>query len=105
MEATHALSFSAAERSAIQDLADSFGADVNWDSPEPHPDLPAVLQLGEFAQVVGPWCDDEGGESFAFTVQKTGDPLQRFVRLGHDGHAQASGRTVDEALWSLRLGV
>lgn len=104
MDAIHALSFSAAERSAIQDLANALGADLNWDWPEPHPDLPAVLQLGEFAQVVGPWCDAEGSESFAFTVQKTGDPLRRFVRLGNDGHAQASGQTLAEALWTLRLG-
>lgn len=104
MEASHAFSFSTAERGAIQDLADSLGADLNWDWPEPHPELPEVLQLGEFAQVTGPWRDDEGCESFAFTVQKTGDPLRRFVRLGSDGHAQASGRTLAEALWSLRLG-
>lgn len=102
MQQSNDLSFSADERCAILALADAMQADVHFDRPEPHPDLPYVHQLGEFAQIVVKPTEDDS-EPAAFTIQTTGDPLRRYVRLGHTGHPQATGKTLSEALWSLEL--
>ncbi len=72
------------------------------DSPEPDLSLPAVRHLGEFARF-GSLAPTEDSEPTSFTIQMTGDPRKRFVRLGHDGHPQANGRTLAEVIWSLAL--
>lgn len=102
MQHRQPLAFSAQERSTLLALADKLGAQVHFDSPDPQPELPATHQLGEYAQVVSELPED-GEEPAGFTIQTTGDPKRRFVRLSHTGHPQATGRTLDEALWALLL--
>ncbi|HWP20270.1 MAG TPA: hypothetical protein VNO84_14165 [Burkholderiaceae bacterium] len=102
MQHVQALIFSAQERSTLLALAVKLGAQVHFDSPDPHPELPTTHQLGEYAQIVSEPPED-GDEPVSFTVQTTGDPARRFVRLSHTGHPQATGRTLDEALRSLLL--